>query len=645
MFDGMQRAFPLERRSSPVTIVAIDEDSLRAEGQWPWPRTLVAELIEAIARLGPAAIALDLFFPEPDRYSPGAMAARLPLPPEVARALEAMPSNDRRLADAIRGRPVVLGIGASLAPDPRFARPPRASPVVVARGGADGLADYPGHIGSLPVIDEAARGRGLMNSGPADQVVRAVPLIARVQGAIVPSLGVEALRVASDSGLRVAAVPGGLLDLRFAGASVPLEADGTAWVRFAPHDDSRFVSASDVLAGKADRAQFEGKVVLVGIDGLGVEDFKTTPLGQFVPGVEIHAQIVENIFDGVSLVRPDWARWAEAASLLACALLVVGVVPRTSALRGVNFVALLVLGLAAAALYAFARRGLLLDPAWPALGTVAVYVGIVVGSLSEAERQRRQLREQAARLAGEMDAARRIQMGLLPDPAEVLGEDRRVRVAARLEPARTVGGDFYDCFRLDERRLFFAVADVSGKGLPAALFMAAVKAELKSAVAAGGRLGEEVLARAQREIARENPEHLFVTVFAGVLDLLTGELEYANAGHEAPFGRLPNGVPERFGSSGGPPLCVIDGFEWPTGRRTLRPGEWLCVVSDGVTEAMNARREFFTAERLKTALTWLPGDADPAQVVERVRSEVTRFAGEAEPADDITLLAVRWEGG
>jgi len=174
--------------------------------------------------------------------------------------------------------------------------------------------------------------------------------------------------------------------------------------------------------------------------------------------------------------------------------------------------------------------------------------------------------------------------------------------------------------------------------------MAAAKAEIKSSAAQGGNMGE-VLATAQRAIARENSEHLFVTVLAGVLDLETGEVECANAGHEAPFARVPNAMPVRFASSGGPPLCVIDNYAWPTERRTLQRGEWICVVSDGVTEAMNERREFFGVERLRTALTWPAEDASAEAVVKRLREEVARFAGEAEPADDITLLVLRWEGG
>ena len=639
----MQRAFPLERRSAPATIVAIDEASLARYGQWPWPRTRLAELVERIDRMRPAAIAFDMFFPEPDRYSPGALARSLSLPPPVALLLEAIASNDGRLAEAMRGRPVVLGIAAASAPDPRFQAPPRAAPVVVAPGAGRELDEFAGHVGNLRILDEAASGRGLMNAGPAERVVRSVPLVARVQGAIVPSLAVEALRVANDGGIRLERAGAGLARMRLAGAAFPLQEDGRAWLRFSHHAPERFVSALDVLEGRADPARFGGKIVLVGVTGVGLRDYKSTPLGELVPGVEIHAQLVENIFDAVSLVRPGWARMAEAAMLVIAALAIVAAIPRMGALQGLNVAALLVLALAAVALLAFARFGLLLDPAWPVVGVVAVYGSVVVGSLSEAERHRRQLREQAARLAGEIDAARRIQMGLLPDPREALGGDRRARVAALLEPARSVGGDFYDCFPLDERRVFVAVADVSGKGLPAALFMAAVKSQLKAEALRGGSVGE-VLARTEGAIARENPEHLFVTVFAAVLDLSTGELEHANAGHEAPFARAPRGMPERFGASGGPPLGVIDGYAYPTGRRTLAAGEWICVVSDGVTEAMNAHREFFTAERLRATLTRLGEEAAPEDVVRRVRGDVARFAQGAEAADDITLLALRWEG-
>ena len=605
----------------------------------------MAELIERIAEHKPLAIGFDIYFPEPDRFSPGVMAAELPiLTTAVRRALEAMPSNDSLLAAAMRGRKVVLGIQGEESPDARFPQAPRGPAIVRPPNIDKAMRHYVGHIRSIEPIDAAAAGRGLMNSGPVDQVIRQVPLVASVQGTLIPSLGVETLRVGIEAEMRIEPARGGLLTLRFGDASTTLQDNGTSWLRIGRHDPARFVLASDVMERRIDPEAIRDKAILVGINGLGVLDFKTTPLGEFIPGVEIHAQVIENIFNGVTLTRPSAATRVEAAALLVCGLILIVFVPRLSALQGINLAFALVVLLSGAGIVAFHNFSILLDPAWPAIGTIAVFGSVVVGTLSEAERQRRQLREQAAHMAGEVDAARRIQMGLLPDPRETLGDDRRFRIATLLEPARTVGGDFYDCFRIDANELFFLVADISGKGLPAALFMAAVKSHIKSAALRGGQVGE-VLTRAQDEIGRENPEQLFVTTFAARLELDTGMVEFANAGHEPPFLRTRKGAPERLGAPGGPPLCVVEDFVYPTDRRQLAPGEWLVVVTDGVTEAMNPKREFFGIERLRTSLSWMADPVDPLDLVRRVREDLTRFAAGAEAADDITLVALRWDGG
>jgi adenylate cyclase len=644
VFDGYQRLFPLERATAPVVIVAIDEGSLAQYGQWPWPRTRMAELIDRISAHEPAAIGLDIFFSEPDRFSPPQLAQEIGgLSARAASELAALPSSDERLAAALRGRPVVLGIAGAAARDPRFPQPPRSPPVVLPADREVPLQAYGGHLGHLPVIDAAAASHGLITSGQEGQVVRVVPMVARVQGVEIASLGVETLRVALDEGLRLSTADWGLLTLRFGNIAAKIHGDGTTWLRMGPHDEGRFVPAADVLRGKVDAEALKGRVVLVGVTGLGMLDFKTTPLGEIVPGVEVHAQVVENLFNGVALNRPDIAPRIEAVILILCGFILIAFVPRMSALQGINLAAGLTGVLLAAGLLAFLYLDLLIDPVWPAIGTVAVFLSVVVGTLSVAEGQRRQLREQAARMAGEVDAARRIQMGLLPDPAALFVDDRRVDVAALLEPARTVGGDFYDCFRLDAGRVFLVVADVSGKGLPAALFMASVKSHLKSAALRGGAVGE-ILSRAQDAIARENPEQLFVTVFAAILDIATGELEFSNAGHEPPFVRKAHGAPARFGASGGPPLCVVDDFVYPTWKRALAPGEWLCVVTDGVTEAMSPARDFFTVERLVSALSAMPHDIAPAELIARLHEAVTHFAAGAEAADDLTVLVLRWAG-
>ena len=641
IFDGYQRLFPLERISHPVTIVVIDEGSLARYGQWPWPRTRVAELIGRISEAKPAAIGLDLFFPEPDRFSPESVAAELSgVPDEFAQWLRSRRSNDELFAQALAGKRVVLGLAAGDA-DPRFRNPPRGGPVRIA--GDVQLRAYPGHIGSLDAIDRAAAGRGLINSGPGDQIVRRVPYAAMVQGVVVPSLGIETLRVAIDSPAVTLQREGPYARIRFGEVTHLLQPDGTAWLRMGPHDESRFVSAHDLLSGNFRPESLRDKIVLVGTTGLGLLDFKTTPLGDFVPGVEVHAQVVENLFNGVWLARPEDASTYEAIALIVCGLIVILLGPRLTALEGVNVVAGLLVLLVGIGVLAFHHYSLLLDPLWPGIGTLAVFGTMVVGTLSIAERQRRTLRDQAARMAGEMDAARRIQMGLLPDPRDTEAGDPRFQLAALLEPARTVGGDFYDCFRIDKDRIFIVAGDVSGKGLPAALFMASVKSQVKSMALRGGEVGA-MLTAAQREIAHENPEQLFVTAFAAVFDAAWGDLTFANAGHEPPFMRAPGAAPQRLIGPGGPPLGALDDFVYPTGRYQMKPGEWLCVVTDGATEAVNKRKEFFGSQRVGEALASIPEESAPSEIIKGLRAAVAEFADGAEPADDLTLLALRWRG-
>jgi serine phosphatase RsbU (regulator of sigma subunit) len=298
--------------------------------------------------------------------------------------------------------------------------------------------------------------------------------------------------------------------------------------------------------------------------------------------------------------------------------------------------------LAALGISAF-RFGFVLDVATPALGTALVLAALLAATLAEADRQRRQLREAQARVAGELEAARRIQMGLLPVPRREFAAEQRFELDALLVPARTVGGDFYDCFMVDRDRLFFVVADVSGKGLAASLFMALSKSLLKSVALRAGGDPATVLVQANAEIARDNPEDFFVTAFAGLLDLRSGRLEFCNAGHLPPYACPPGGAPLRLEHPGGPPLCVAERYPYASASHGLAPGEWLCVVTDGVTEASDPDGAFYGNARLEEILR-RSAQAGPQRMTGLVSEDVRAFARDAEQSDDLTLLCLRWSG-
>ena len=225
-----------------------------------------------------------------------------------------------------------------------------------------------------------------------------------------------------------------------------------------------------------------------------------------------------------------------------------------------------------------------------------VYTATLGGALAEADRQRRALRqrlqeerEAAARLAGELEAARRIQLGLLPRPESAFPGEGRFRISAVMEPARVVGGDLFDFFLLDGDRLLFLVGDVSGKGLPASLFMAATKAFYRSISTRHATELARTMREANAEMGRDNPEAFFVTLAAAVLDVNTGRLWYCNAGHEAPWVVRPEtGTVERLEGGAGPAALRARRLRLRDRHGAqLRPGDTVLMVTDGVTEALD----------------------------------------------------------
>jgi serine phosphatase RsbU (regulator of sigma subunit) len=297
---------------------------------------------------------------------------------------------------------------------------------------------------------------------------------------------------------------------------------------------------------------------------------------------------------------------------------------------------------------AFRSERWLFDAATPAFMLALLFATLLGLQLVDATRHRKALqrvlqreREEAARVAGELQAARRIQLDTLPR-AEGM-RDPRVELAASMEPAQEVGGDLYDFYLLDDDRLFFMLGDVSGKGLSASIFMAVSKALCKSTMLRerDADLGA-LLSHANVEVGRDNPAAFFVTAFAAVLDLRTGLLDYCNAGQENPWRRdAASGTITRLTEGGGPPLCVVDDFVYRAARVQLAPGDLVCVVSDGVTEASDSTGTMYGAARVDRVLV-RTGSVRAA--VDAIRSDVLRFVNGASASDDMTVLAVQWLG-
>jgi adenylate cyclase len=430
IFDTFQLIEPRKKTARPVRIVDIDEKSLAKYGQWPWPRTLMADLVTNLTRLGPAAIGFDVMLAEPDRLNPAIAADTLRNLDEETRAkLRALPSNDEILAEAMRQSRVVLGETGL----PRVAaeldnKLPVTGLVMIGEEDPQRfMLQFPGLLRSTPVLEAAASGRGLLTiKTERDGIVRRVPVIMQAQGLTMPSLSFEMLRVASGSDtIIIKATDAGVTSLGVKGFTLPTDLNGQIWVHFAPNDPSIYVSAADVLDGEVDADTIGGRLVLIGTAAVGLQDVKTTPVSPVMPGVEIHAQVLESALTGQMLLQPLWAPLAEFLAAFILGIAVISFAPMFGPISLVavgGFFATLLVG---TSWYYYSQQRLLIDFTYPLLSTTAIYLTLIFFSFAREQTQRRQIRSAFSQY---LSPALVEQLAQAPEKLVLGGEEREMTI-------------------------------------------------------------------------------------------------------------------------------------------------------------------------------------------------------------------------
>ena len=565
-----------------IVIVAIDNASLQAIGHWPWPRSIHAQMLERLAETHPRAVGYDVLFVDPT-------------------------PDDAALAEAVRRNRTWLPLSIDV-PGSNGAAYDIAQPAGPLAAAAAGVAQVNLNFGS-------------------DQVVRQAYLEEGGDGRAWLQLG------AAMAGLKVernSAARRGLWQER----PVLIPYGGAA-------GHIRTISFTDLLNGQLPPEIFANHYVLIGATADGMGDGHPTPTAggtTQMAGVEIQANLLDALLRGIA-IAPAAPPMILGVSLAAIWLLLAGVLW----LRPVEIAFLTVIVAVAIAgltfgLFRFAHVWL---PPLPAL------IGLVFVISVAAWRERVRLRETlvreritAAATEGELQAGRSIQLGMLPPRADLSHFDPRLDVDALLEPAKSIGGDLYDVIRIDEHRVAFLVGDVTGKGVPAALFMALSKALTKSVVLRGISSLADAAFILNEELMRDNSESMNVTMLIGIMDLRTGEIMLMSAGHEDPLHIRTDGGIAVHKLDGGPPFCIVD-FPYPDEPMRLAPGEALVLISDGVSEALDGSSALFGHERLLAALD---GRTSATAMIEAVRDAVRLFEDGTDPTDDLTVMAVRYLG-
>lgn len=403
-FDQLQRLKPREAVPVPVRVIDIDEASLAEIGQWPWPRDVLARMVDRLAAEGAAVVAFDVLFAEPDRLSPARLIAR----PEVAALLDggldpgdlATIDHDVQFARAMSEFAVVLSTA-----DVGLTGPaeivPRLGVVALGNDPASGLYAMRGATPILPVLADQALGIGVISVSPGGgaQTVRRVPLLWRTEAGPLPALSLEALRVATGEStvqVRGAADLEGVVDhLRLGDFEIPTTGNGEIWFYARPDTAELYVSAADLLRTPEDPAlgdRLAGHIVLVGTSAAGLLDIRRTPLGQDVPGVSIHAQLLEQILLGAFLTRDDLVQGGELLAFLVLGLLVILFATRFGPLPSMLVGAIAGAAVLTASWLAFARAGVLFDATFPLLAGLFTFGGLAAWQFVVVDREKRLIR-------------------------------------------------------------------------------------------------------------------------------------------------------------------------------------------------------------------------------------------------------------
>ncbi|WP_436643884.1 CHASE2 domain-containing protein [Microbaculum sp. FT89] len=406
-FDVFQRLAPRPVDPSfPVRIVDIDQASLKAYGRWPWPRDLIGRLVVRLEQLGAVVIAFDFAFPDPEPDPLVALYAALEDRPDARALLDRLPkprSGDDAFAEAIREGSVVLGAIGRADAGPEI--PP--APTAFALLGSDPSRHVPTFSTATlntPVLNDAAAGIGSLNWFPeSDQIVRKVPMVVRFGDALYPSLVAETLRLAegadtiairsSTAGGEGSSVESGITSVRIGNHRIPTEESGQMWLAFSPHRTERYIPAASVLDGTVKPEDIAGRIIVIGTSAPGLFDLRATPLDAVLPGVEVHAQALEQLLQGRLMLRPDYSTGLEIAYTAVGSIALAALIYYLGAFTGALAGGVAVIIVLTVSWVGYLRFGILLDPTFPWVVLTVVYGFATVFFYFQTERERNRVRQ------------------------------------------------------------------------------------------------------------------------------------------------------------------------------------------------------------------------------------------------------------
>ena len=636
-FDLYQKVFA-EKKDSKVVIIDIDEKSLGKFGQFPWNRNVFAKILDQLNTSNPKAIGFDIFFTEKDKQSPEEIIKSYNLIPSDVADLQKLKGPDDVFSEKLKeSKTIIAVLGSNVPSHSNYDRKAKAR--FLSKGGdpKQFTYSYPFSIGSLEKLEQNVKGLGSISFlDQLDGIIRSLPLIVQFNKKVYPTMGLEMVRVGENQkNIYVELNEVGIQRISARPYKVDSDPNGIIWIKYKRSDKNQYISAGDVYDGKFQSDFFKDKYVLIGASAQGLFDLVKTPLGLTIPGVEVHANVIENILDQTYLIRnPNTYIFELLFSIIVALITFVlsqKIKPKFSlSIFFGNILAIIVIGF-----YIYKFRSELIDMSYPIfIVTLTFLTGLYFRFIEENKIALANLQKEA-KLLKERELAAGVQKSLFPDISKFENF-----IFAKNVPARDVSGDYFDVVRSTPEEYFFTLADVSGKGVKAGMYMAKASSIFRTLTNLKFSL-EKVVFGVNNELVEAKFKGMFVTAVFGKLNIKTGELVFINAGHESilTFDQNKN---YEYIKSDMPPIGIVKYFtESMVKSNTINLKEKTFVVyTDGVTEGYLKNGEELGAEGVQKIIDGM-SEVTPKNIVESIEKELNW--GAEKLRDDITCMAINIE--
>jgi adenylate cyclase len=402
VFDSFQLKHPREFIKQPVAIIDIDDASLEKLGQWPWPRNILAEIVNKLNQGGAAAIGFDIVFAEEDRTSPKNILPLWGQSVKLGHLISELPDHDEMLSKAIGGANVVTGFVLT---GDKTDKMPKAK-AGYSYTGVDPkpyLQNFVGGVSSIPILENASHGNGALNSTPdGDGILRRTPTVITANGQFYSSLAMETLRIAQGASSYIIKSTGAsdepdygaqaVTSVKIGQFTIPTDSSGKLLVYYTGHRDERFFPAWKVLEPDFDAKQFEGYILLFGTSAAGLKDIRATPFSPTTAGIEVHAEAIEQILSGQFLYRPDTMLGAEITLMFVVGVILIIMMAYLPAILGALFTLAALCSAGWFSQYMFTSKHILIDPVTPGIAIILVFISESLMRYISAEREKKEVR-------------------------------------------------------------------------------------------------------------------------------------------------------------------------------------------------------------------------------------------------------------